>query len=426
MKDEHTDPTQITLNQPLASGGPEPYETSLYWKVEIDEILAGNRASEIIAGRGSAADYLKTLSPSSAKKARVDHIRIEALNDVLDHLSLVSLEPYSLNYLLDLVVEFRPRNGFSSIVSFLKLGATAEANFFPVGASVSVDLHRKLLDALGMYFEAPPLDKEEPAFLIYVDILRQQLRAEYRGYAASVLLKLKVLRPYSPEFQNLISEHPDTLNEIVRSLSLYASVGYGLEDLRSLFYVTLASGRQAFNQFRQAAESVGGKIEAIEPADYRYAGQTAETANYVMRLFDGTVIELPLSEEQVELVYGLDEVNTGINITRLLFEPSLTSDQRASLATELFEASTRDAKQYDLFLSEIKTSEAELILGDDDKTVYLRHANGEIPINLERVQSPYLQIVLSLLRERRDTPTEPQEIKEALKVVIEIARSAFG
>src|SRR5215218_274165 len=114
-----------------SAGTPEDYRQSrqrelysahdlLYWKVLLYQLLKGERTSEVIQSRGSAADYLKTqFRPAHETIDR--HVCIEALNEILNEVSLPRLSPSALNHLLDLIAEFHPRNGFPSIVTCLKL-----------------------------------------------------------------------------------------------------------------------------------------------------------------------------------------------------------------------------------------------------------------------------------------------------------------
>jgi hypothetical protein len=428
MNEETSDQNQSALNEDVAlAGSVDPYETSLYWKVQIHEILSGNRASQIIYTRGSASDYLKTLFPRSSKSTVAHHFCVEALNEILNELSLFSLAPSSLNHLLDLLIEFKPRNGFSSIVSFLKLGGRGEPNFLPVGAAVAVDLHQKTLETMGTYFDVPPLSNSEPAFLTYVEILKQQLRTDYRGYAVAELLKLEVLQPDSKEFKTFITEHPDTFDEIVPNLSLYGSAGYGLDDIRSLFYVSLEAGRDVFNQLVEAIEKSGGQLERAEQEDPRDVDETVETPTYLLRLFNGTVIPINLTEEQVDLIYRYRyEDDTEVDVRRLLSDRSLTSSQRAEKATELFAKSCMlDTKGVERFVDEVENNDATLETDLDNNRVYLKHKGREININLWDVDAAHWEIYLRFLRERESIPSDPDDINDTMIKIFAQVEKAF-
>ena len=427
MNHEDSHPEQSAINPDTGDAeSPQPYETSLYWKLQIHEILSGNRASKIIRSGGSASDYLTTLLPHSNRRPVARHFCVEALNEILDELSLISLPARSLNHLLDLVLEFKPRNGFSSLVQFLKLGGRGDSNFVPMGAAIAVDLHRKTLDTLATYFKAPPLDKSEPAFLTYIEILNQQLRTSYRGYAASELLRLEVLQPDSTEFKTFIHEHPDTLDEILPHLEFYASRGYGRGDLKNLFYVSLESGKEIFIKFLDAVESSGGHLERTEQEDPRDVEETVETPTHSLRLFNGTVIPINLTQEQIDLVFRYRyKEDTRLDVKRLLSDRSLTAAQRSEQATDLFAKSCMlGTAGVGRFVAEVENNGATLETNLDQNRVYLKHKAREI--NISHVEPTHWEIYLRWLKENGFIPSDPADIKDTITEIEERAEKAFG
>ncbi len=428
MNEQDSDPSQSDLANDSTLAEPlPPYVTLLYWQIELHELLAGNRTAGIIHAMGSAADYVKTLFPRGAKKDVAKYFCLEALNGILIEESLVSFPAYALNHLLDLILEFKPRNGFPAVVTFLKLGGTAESDFVPIGAAVAFDLHEKTLATLGAYYDVPAIDQAEPAFLTYVEILKQQLHAGYRGYAAFELLKLEVLQPDSIEFKLFIDQHPESLNEILLNLSHYATAGYGHKDIRTLFYVCLESGKEVFKSLLDAIEALGGELEPVEQEDPRRVSETLEVPDLSLRLLGDTVISINLEQEQVKLVNSYRyQKDMQRDVTRLLFEASLSQPRRRELATALFAKSCINVPSIQLFAAEMEHNGARLITDSDNNTPYIKHKTGEISIELRSIQPIRWQTYLTYLNEVEEIPVEPSDIEETIKETVEAAGIAFS
>jgi hypothetical protein len=399
----------------------------LYWKIELHELLHGERASEIIQTRGSAADYLKTRF--SLPNETIDrYFCMEALNEFLKETSLPLLSPSALNHLLDLIAEFQPRNGFSSIVTCLRMEGKVESSFIPVGGAVAFDLHQKTLETLGTYFEVAHINYGDPAFLTYVEILRQQiLDPKYRGYAAFELLKLEVLQPDSKEFKLLVTQYPDSLNVILLSLSMYASNGYGHGDIRKLFYVCLDSGKEVFNKFLDAIKSSGGTLEPTEQENPLYLGQTIETPTLSLRLFEGTIISINLEEKQVNLYsrYRYED-DTQIDVNRLLMDPSLGLIQKEERLTKLFIKSCAfDRRGIELFVEDLSKGGAVLINAANNNKIYVEYKGSTISINLGDVPSRNLQTYLNYIKHAENIPSNPSEIKKSIDRTVAESESVF-
>lgn len=429
MEEKDSAPNQKDVSKEDTFAEPsEVQDVLLYWKVELHELLSGNRASSIIQTRGSASDYIKTLFHRSSNRIVARHYFVEAFNEILKEIPLIALSPSPVNHLLDLIVEFKPKNGFPAIVSYLILGGTGESNFTPVGGAVAFDLHRKTLETLGTYFEVAPIDNTDPAFLTYVEILRQQiLNAKYRGYAAFELLKLEVLQPDSKEFKVLIDEHPDSLNELLLNLSMYASNRYGLEDIKTLFYVCLDSGKEVFHRLLDAIESSGSTLEPTEQEDPSYIGQTIETPTHVLRLFDGTAIPINLALEQIDLVYRYRyEDDTQDDVRHLLTDPSLTPAQRETEITRLFTKSCMlHISGIELFVEELRRNGARLIIDWHNNRIYVKHKEGGISINLGDVQPIILQTYIAYIKHSKDIPSDPHEINKTINETVKEREKAF-
>lgn len=406
---------------------PPPYATLLYWQIELHELLAGNRMAGIIRSAGSASDYVQTLFPRSAEKNVAKYFCVEALNGILLEESLVSYSSSALNHLLDLIQVFKPRNGFSAIVAYLKLGAIAETDFVPIGGAVAFDLHEKTLATLGAYYDAPSIDKSEPAFLTYVEVLKQQLHVGYRGYAAFELLKLEVLQPDSEEFRQFIEKHPESLNEILLNLSHYAAVGYGLKDIKALFYVCLKSGKEVFNFLLDAIEAVGGELESAAQEYPKRISETIEVADLKLRLTGATVISINLEQDQLESVkHFRHQKDMQRDVSRLLRDQSLVQSQREELATALFAKSCVNVRSIQLFAAEIEHNGGNLITDSDNNSVYIEYQTSEININLRRVRPILWQTYLSYLNDIEDIPNEPIEIEGMISETEKVVESAFA
>lgn len=427
MDEKDSESQQPELSNSAILAEPPPYATLLYWQIELQELLAGKRQAGIIHASGSASDYVKTLFPRSAQKQVGKYFCVEALNGILLEESLISFSASALNYLLDLIIEFKPRNGFPALVTCLKLGGIPESDFVPLGGAVAFDLQRKTLATLGSYFEAPSINKSEPAFLTYVEILQQQLHSGYRGYAAFELLKLEVLQPDSTDFKVFIREHPDSLHEILLNLVHYASVGYGLKDIKTLFYVCLESGKEVFKSLLDAIETLGGELEAVEQEYPGRASETVKLPELKLRLRDAAVISINLDQEQIRLVNSYrHQKDMQRDVHELLFDPSLDKSQKEELATALFAKSCINVRSIQLFAAEIEHNGARLITDSDSNAVYVEHETDRIHINLGRIRPTLWQTYLSYLSDVEDVPSEPRDIEETISETVALVEIAFG
>jgi hypothetical protein len=313
----------------------EQYTSVLYWKIQLYEILRGERASEIIQSRGSAADYIKTLFPVTSQRTTARFYLVAGLDETLKEVALTSLSSSALNHILDLIVEFLPKNGFAAIVDYLRMGGVADADFRPMGAAIQIDLHHKTLETLSAYYDTPALNARDPAFLTYVAVLRQQAYVGYAGYAASELLKLEVLQPDSKELKQLLERDPKSLTEIFADLSYYASHGYGIEMLQTLLLICLELGGDVSSAFDEAIKNAGAVLEPTVQPHPNYPSQWIETPSCILRLADGTAIPLNLTAEQLEMVEKDQQVrDTRSDVRRLIFE--YTDERQPQFATALF------------------------------------------------------------------------------------------
>lgn len=403
----------------------ESYASLLYWKIKLDEILRGERASEIIQSRGSAADYVKTLFPA-AQRTTARFYLVTGLDETLKEVSLTSLSPSALNHILDLIVEFLPNNGFAAIVDYLRMGGLADADFLPVGAAIRIDLHQKTLETLSGYYDAPALNARDPAFRTYVAILRQQAHVGYAGYAASELLKLEVLQPDSREFKQLLERNPESLTEIFADLSYYASNGYGIGMLQTLFLVCLELGRDVSNTLVDAIKSAGAILEPTVQPHPNYPSQLIETPTCILRLADGTAIPLNLTAEQLEMVEKDQHLNdTRSDVRRLLFE--YTDELQPEFATALFAKSCFfGIPGVRVFRQEIEKHGGDLIFDPDANRIYIEFDEDSIDIDLPRINHAHYETYIDYLKSINDIPDEPAEIDKTIEESLKATEAAFA
>src|SRR5437763_6790135 len=88
----------------------------LPWKLELYRILSGDHATEIIHSLGTAADYIRTKFSGVVQRDNF----VEALDETLKEVTFALLSASALNHLLDLIIEFHPRSGFTGLVSYLR------------------------------------------------------------------------------------------------------------------------------------------------------------------------------------------------------------------------------------------------------------------------------------------------------------------
>lgn len=399
----------------------------LSWKVELYQLLNGGRASEILQARGTAADYLKTLF-TTAEEVTDRHVCVEALNEVIDELSLTSLSPSFLNHLLDLIAEFHPRKGFSAIVNHLQMGGITDASFTPVGASVTLDLHRKVLDTLGTYYEVPPVNRDDGAFQTYIEVLRQQiLTPAYCGYAASELIKLKAVQPDADEFKQVVTQNPGSLSEIFLALSIYASNGFGHENIRKLCYVCLDAGNEVFNQLLSAVNESGGSVELDKQAALPQHGQQGRKCTLAIQLFDGTTISIPLEGERVSTYYEYRyEDEAQIDLYRLLTDPDIESTQKEVRLTELFIKSCEIGRGgIEFFVEDLKQLNAFLIHASSNNRVYVEYMGTSLSIDLKRLTSQEIETYRQYIKHVDNIPSLPSDINESIEETLKEVESMF-
>jgi len=405
----------------------ESYAQTLYWKMTLYEVLRGESASAIIQSRGSASDYVQTLFPVGSAKTIARHYFVEALDETLNEVTLAALPPSALNHLLDLTIEFQPRIGFSAIVEYLRSGGIADSNFIPIGGAIEVDLHLKTLETLAAYFETAPLNANDAAFLTYIEILQQQMRTSYSGYAASELIKLNVLHPDSVEFKNQIDQDPDSVREVFSSLSHYASEGYGVEVLQALFFVCIEMSEEVSRTLFNAIESSGAVLEVSIQAHPKDASESIEVPTRLLRLSDDTVIQLNLSPEQVELIAQYeyeDDVQTDVaRLLSHLYKP----ERQKEVATTLFAKSCAlDIEGIKFFNQEIENHGGRLVTDLRENRVYIRHEEGEIDIELGKLQPTCFEAHIRYLKNISQIPDGLDEIAEEINDKVEETERAFA
>ena len=403
-----------------------PTQIKLKFKEELLAILAGKRATQIIRAGGAAPDYTDTLVPADNFEA-VRLLLIEALTEVLREIQLTSLTSSGLNHLLDLINDLRPKNAFQALGSYLKLGAKVDSQFVPFGGAVTIDLHEKLLETLEMDFDIPPLNAEDPAFLTYIEILRQQmLNPQYEAYAAFQLIKLEKLQTESPEFKDLVAHDLPGAGKILHNLIMYGGHGYGFADIKSVFHAVLEYGNEGLRVISSALNRSGSRLDLPE---FREIPTDHETPR--LTLFNGVMIPITLTEEQMFLAYRHDyEVSMEDDLRLLLATGDLDDGERETLLTKLFNKActfgSRDFKFLTFFEDRIEANGWNLVIERANDLIYVAKQHERIYVDLGEIPPEYRQTFLSYRNECLDIPCEREGIEQTIAETIEQAERAFG
>jgi len=205
-----------------AEARPWPSEPSVEdWKVELNDVLAGER-DYILRRHGSVSAHVEKLIRASVSERKARETFQEALRQLVEEWQPFSpSSDYYVACMLDLIGAYLPRGGFRKILGFMGYGFR-----FPVieaytgGFGSGMDLHMKALVDLEYYYpSADPKWEDDPAFVSYVQVLRQHLEdseyGAYNGYALSRLIQLNIIKPQEQIVRDTIELNGGVLNELI-------------------------------------------------------------------------------------------------------------------------------------------------------------------------------------------------------------------